>query len=135
MEKSFSLDQAKEVIESGIASAQQMLSDTSEIDRLLKQLEENLRDVPKVGDTLADVPLMIAMVKGYITKQYTEVSPKVIATIVSAFVYFVKSKDLISDDLPLVGRLDDIAVLGLALKLCEHELKAFAAFRDGTSQA
>ena len=119
----------KNVLESGIASAQQMLANTPQVDELLKQIEDKLRGIPNVGDTLADIPLMISMVKGYISKEYTEISPKVIATIISAFVYFIKGKDLISDDVPIVGHLDDIGVLALAVKLCEPELKAYAEFR------
>ena len=126
----FSLEQAKGVIDSGIASAQEMLSNTPQVDALLKQAEDMLKQIPNVGESLANVPLMISMVKSYLSKEYTEVSPKVIASIVSAFVYFVKGKDLVDDSIPLVGRLDDVAVLVLALKLCEPELKAYAQFRD-----
>ena len=74
---------------------------------------------------------MIAMVKSYINGSYKEVSPKVIASLVAAFLYLVKRKDLIPDNIPLVGHVDDLAVLGVALKICEPELKAFAAWRDG----
>ena len=38
-------------------------------------------------------------------------------------------KDLIPDYIPIVGIADDLAVMGLALKLSEPELKAFAEWR------
>ena len=41
------------------------------------------------------------------------------------------SADIISDNIPLVGRADDIAVVGLALKFVEPEVKAYKAWRDG----
>ena len=72
---------------------------------------------------------MVAMVKGWITQEYTQVSPKVIACLVGAIIYLVKQKDLISDKIPIIGYVDDIAVLGLALKLSEPELKAFSEWR------
>ena len=71
------------------------------------------------------------MVKSYITKEYSDVSPKVIATMVAAFLYLVKKKDIIPDNIPVLGMADDLAVLGLALKLSEPELAAFKDFRDG----
>lgn len=93
-------------------------------------MENKLQEVPAIGETLSDLPLMISMVKGYITKEYTEVSPKVIATMVGAFLYLVKKKDIIPDNIPIIGIADDLGVLGLALKMCEPELAAFKAFRD-----
>ena len=126
----FDLNAAKQAIENGMGEAQELIKDPSRIDALLVSLETALKDVPVAGDILADIPLTISMVKSYITKEYTEVSPKVIISLVSAFVYLLKKKDLIPDSVPLVGRVDDIAVLGFALKFVEPQLKEYAAWRD-----
>ena len=126
-----SIDKAKSLLEGGISEAQELIKNPSKVDDLLVQLENMLKEVPAVGETLADLPLMIAMIKGYITKQYSEVSPKVIATMVAAILYLVKRKDIIPDNIPVLGIADDLAVLGLALKLSGPELDAFRAFRDG----
>ena len=125
----FNLDQAKELLDKGIAEAQEIIKNPSKVDEILLQLEEKLRTVPAIGETLADLPLMIAMVKAWVKKEYTEVSPKVIACLVGAFLYLIKKKDLIPDYIPVVGIADDLAVLGLALKLSEPELKAFSEWR------
>ena len=129
----FSIEKAKGLLESGIAEAQTLIREPSKVDDVLVQLEDKLREVPAIGDTLSDLPLMISMVKSYITREYSEVSPKVIATLVGAFLYLVKKKDLISDAIPVIGIADDLAVLGLALKLSEPELRAYKEFRDGHS--
>ena len=130
------VDKAKDLLEQGMAEAQGLMKNASKVDDLLIQVEEALRSVPSIGGTLSQVPLMISMVKSYITGDYTEVSPKVIATLIAGFIYAVKKKDLISDSIPIVGHVDDLAVMGLALKLSEKELKAFAEWRaaqaDGT---
>ena len=131
----FSVEKAKSVLDSGIAEAQELIRDPSKVDDLLIQLENRLREIPAVGETLSDLPLMISMVKGYITREYTQVSPKVIATIVAAILYMVKKKDIIPDNIPMIGIADDLAVLALALKISEPELEAFRAFRDGRRQA
>ena len=130
-----SLDKAKALLDSGIAEAQELIKEPSKVDDVLIQLENKLKEVPAIGETLSDLPLMISMVKGYITKEYSEVSPKVIATMVAAFLYLIKKKDIISDKIPVIGMADDLAVLGLALKLSEPELEAFKAFRDGKREA
>lgn len=130
MSELFSMDKAKELLNGGMSKAQELLKDTSKVDDLLVQLEAKLKEVPNVGGVLANVPLMASMVKGYITKEYTEVSPKVIVTLISAFIYVVKGKDLIPDNIPVLGQLDDIAMIGLALTFVEPELRAYEAWRD-----
>ena len=118
----------------GMAEAQGLMKNASKVDDLLIQVEEALRAVPSIGGTLSQVPLMISMVKSYITGDYTEVSPKVIATLIAGFIYAVKKKDLIADNIPVIGMADDLGVLGLALKFCEPELTAYKAFRDGKKE-
>ena len=125
----FNLDQARGLLDNGIEEAQQVIQNPSKVDEILVQLEEKLKEVPSVGKTLSEVPLMIAMVKAWITKDYTEVSPKVIACLVGAMIYLIKKKDLISDNIPIIGIADDLGVMALALKLSEPELKAFAEWR------
>ena len=129
-----SVEKAKALLDGGIAEAQELIREPSKIDDVLLKLEKKLQDVPAIGQTLSDLPVMISMVKGYITKEYSDVSPKVIATLVGAFIYLVKKKDIISDDIPVIGIADDLVVLGLALKLSEPELNAFKEFREGKNE-
>ena len=126
----FNMEQAQGLLDKGIEEAQEVIQNPSKVDEILVQLEEKLKSVPVIGSTLSDLPLMIAMIKAWIKKEYTEVSPKVIACLVGAVLYLLKKKDLISDSIPVIGIVDDLAVLGLALKLSEPELKAYAAWRD-----
>ena len=130
----FGVERAQEVLDSEIAEAEEVLNNPSKMDDILVQLEEKLKTVPVIGSTLSDLPLMIAMITAWITKEYTVVSPKVIACLVGAVLYLIKRKDLISDSVPIVGHIDDLAVMGLALKLSEQELQAFAEWRDGQKE-
>lgn len=123
------MDQAKSVLENTAKQAEGILNDPSLVDNILIQLEEKLKQVPAIGETLSDLPLMIAMIKGYITKQYDQVSPKVIALMLGSFIYLVKKDDLLHDNIPVLGIADDIAVVGLALKLCNKELTDFSEWR------
>ena len=131
----FSMEQAQEVLNKGIKEAEEVVKNPSKVDEILIQLEEKLKGVPVIGYTLADLPLMIAMIKAWIKKEYTVVSPKVIACLVGAILYLIKKKDIINDSVPFVGHMDDLAVMGLALKLSENELKAFAEWRNAGNKA
>ena len=46
----------------------------------------------------------------------------------------MKKNDLISDKIPVLGIADDLAVLGLALKLSEAELNDFSEWRKAKNE-
>ena len=119
-----------EILNKATTEAKDFINNPSRLDQLLVNLENTLQKVPVIGESVSELPTMIAMVKSWIKKEYA-VSGKVLATMVGAFLYVVKDKDLISDNIPLVGRADDIAVVGLALKFVEPEVKAYKAWREG----
>ena len=122
-------EKAKEALADLTGSAEDLLTDTGKLEALLQQLEQKLLAVPSAGTALAKVPLMISMIRSYITKEYTEVSPKVIATLVAAIIYLLKGKDLIPDNIPVLGYADDIAIFAAAFMLDEPELNAYAQWR------
>ena len=133
-----SFDKAKEILGGFTAQAQDMLADSSKVEAALQALESKMKEIPAIGEGLSRLPLMISMIRGYITKEYTDVSPKVIASMLCAVLYLLTGKDLIRDDIPVVGMLDDIAVASAAFMLSEKELDAYAAWReakDGTVTA
>jgi uncharacterized membrane protein YkvA (DUF1232 family) len=131
MAEDFNLDKAKEIIEGGIAQAQELINDPAKVDELIAQIQQQLQNLPDTFKTAAaNVPLMIDMVKAYMTQEYTEVSPKVVASLVATFLYLLKGKDLIPDNVPVLGIADDLAVATFAMTLCEPELKAFDTWRS-----
>ena len=133
-----SFDKAKEILGGFTAQAQDMLKDGSKVEAALEALEAKMKEIPTIGEGLSRMPLMISMIRAYITKEYTEVSPKVVASMLCAVLYLVKGRDLIRDDIPVVGLVDDLAVAGAAFMLSEKELDAYAAWReakDGTVTA
>lgn len=135
MDSVINLNKAKEILDSGVGKAEEMLKDNEQINALLAQINQKLEQYPVLAETVKDVPVMIDMVKCYITKEYTVVSPKVVASLVSAFLYLVSRKDLIPDSVPVLGILDDIAVIGLAVKFSAPELKAFADWKSAKNAA
>ena len=127
---SIDLIESQKLLNTVISKVKSIIRNPADVDKILIQLEEKLKTVPVAGTVLADVPLMIAMIKAWIKKEYTVVSTKVIISLVGAALYIVNRNDLIPDSWPLIGMIDDLAVLGLALKISEPELKAFSAWRD-----
>ena len=127
----FKPEDVQQILENGVSQAQEILSDPAKIDELLQQLQQSVKELPSsAGEALSRIPLMASMVKGYVTQEYTAVSPKVVASLVSAFLYLVTKKDLINDSIPLLGLVDDVAVIALAMKINEAELDAYQQWRD-----
>ena len=132
MAEQFTIDWAKNIIDENVQKAQTFIDDPEQIQGLLDQLQEKLKDLPSsVGNAFSNVPVMVDMVKSYVTREYTEVSPKVIISLVAAFVYLVKKEDVIPDNIPIVGFADDLAVATVAMMINEPELNAFAAWKAG----
>ena len=130
MAEQFSAEWAKGVIDENVQKAQSFVDNPEQLDGLLDQLQEKLKGLPDtVSNAFNNVPVMAQMVKSYITREYTEVSPKVIVSLVATFLYLVKRNDLINDSIPLVGYADDLAVATVAMAINEPELKAFADWK------
>lgn len=120
---------AEDFLNDSAKEADKILEEPSKVDEILKKIEEKLKEVPVIGEKLSDVPLMISMIKSYVTKEYTNVSKKVIALMLGSLLYLIKRRDLIPDNKFLVGYADDIAVITLALKLCDKELNEYKEWR------
>ena len=129
MSSPIDLEKAKAALGEFAGQAEQLLKDPSQVEALLQKLEERMKEIPTVGGALSRLPLMISMIRGYITREYTAVSPKVVVSMLAAVIYLLKGKDLIPDRVPLLGYADDLAVLGAAFYLSEAELQAYARWR------
>ena len=129
MAGAISAEKAKEALNGFKEQAEELLKNKPKLEELLQQAEEKVKNVPGVGDALAKFPLMISMIRAYITKEYTEVSTKVIVTMVCALIYLISGNDLIPDSKPVVGMLDDIAVVVAAFTLVSPELTAYEQWR------
>ena len=131
MADKFSAEWAKGVINDGYEKAKGFVEDPEQMQGLLDSLQEKVKDLPDtVATAFKNVPLMASMVKSYVTREYTDVSPKVVISLVSAFIYLIKQKDLISDDIPIVGYADDVAVATVVMAICEPELRAYQEWRE-----
>ena len=134
MESPISMEKAKEALNGFKEQAEELLKDGSKVEQLLQQAEQKVKDVPGVGAALSKLPLMLSMIRGYITKEYTEVSPKVIITMICALIYLISGKDLIPDSKPVIGMVDDLAVVSAAFVMVNPELEAYAKWREEKGQ-
>ena len=80
---------------------------------------------------IEDGQLLIAIVKDYWSGAYRQVPYGAIASIVFTLIYVLNPFDLVPDMLPLIGQLDDVAVMGACLILVEQDLHKYKDWKQG----
>ena len=126
---------AQKELERGYDEAKKILNDKDRLERLLQRLEKKLKVIPMVGDMLANVPVMVSLVRSYIKKEYTDIPIGTIIAIISAVVYIVSPVDIIPDFIPGMGYLDDAAVVVACLKLVGGDVEEYVKWRDESKGA
>ena len=117
-----SFDQSKK-------KAKKILNDKDKMDLFLERLEKKLSLIPVAGGMLAEIPVLISLVKAFIEKRYANVPIGTVIAIVGALLYFLSPIDLVPDLLPAIGLVDDAAVIALALKLVHDDVKEYQSWK------
>lgn len=110
--------------------AKKILNDKDKMDLFLERLEKKLALIPIAGGILAEIPVLISLVKAYLQKRYAKVPIGTIIAIVGALLYFLSPIDLVPDLLPAIGLIDDAAVIALALKLVHDDVTEFKSWKE-----
>lgn len=79
---------------------------------------------------IEDGQLLIAIVKDYWSGAYRQVPYGAIASIVFTLIYVLNPFDLVPDMLPLIGQLDDVAVMGACSMLVERDLHKYKDWKQ-----
>jgi uncharacterized membrane protein YkvA (DUF1232 family) len=77
-----------------------------------------------------DGKLLISVVKDYLAGKYRVIPWGVIASIVFSLIYVLNPLDLVPDVLPIIGQVDDVAVMGAVLLMVEQDLHKYKIWRD-----
>ena len=76
-----------------------------------------------------DVQTFFQMLGDYWNGSYREVPFATIAAIVGALAYLICPIDVIPDFIPVIGLLDDAAVIAICLKLVRTDIAAYRAWK------
>ena len=97
------------------------------------ELQEKMRNDPKLKRFLADGRIFFEMVHDYYRGRYREVPYWSIAAIVAALIYILSPVDLLPEVLPVVGVMDDVAVFAVCLTLVRADVERYREWRDQLS--
>lgn len=98
------------------------------IRNVLKEAENKLDEFPKMESMKDDVRTVIALLRDYVDKKYTDIPFNSMTTLLGTLLHMVKPIDLIPDKIPVIGQSDDAAVMKMALKVCGGEIEKYRAW-------
>jgi uncharacterized membrane protein YkvA (DUF1232 family) len=103
-----------------------------DVEKVLAKAEEIRRRFETggpLGKFVDDFKLLIAVVKDYWSGRYRKIPFWTIAAIVAALLYVLNPLDLIPDFIPIVGQIDDAAVVAACLLLVRQDLHRYKKWK------
>jgi len=80
------------------------------------------------------IPLFFGMLKDFFTKKYKEIPGGTIAAILGTLLYIFSPIDVIPDFIPVIGLVDDAAVVALCLKLVSLDVEKYKTWKENSSK-
>ncbi len=120
---------SEEIVKDGAQNVTQ-----KDIQKVISRSEELQRKFSARGPLarfVEDGKLLMSIVKDYWAGAYRQVPYGVIASSVFTLIYVLNPFDMVPDVLPLIGQLDDVAVLGACLLMIEHDLQTYKDWKVG----
>ncbi len=103
-----------------------------DIEKAVKKTDEVYR---KVADSsilsreFAKVRLLGMLLKDYWNGVYTELPSKTLVAIAIVFIYILNPIDLIPDFIPILGQMDDVAMLLFVWKLISEDVRDYSLWK------
>ncbi len=88
------------------------------------------RHSDEIGQIRTDLPVLLRLIRAWLGGEYHRIPLKAIVLIVAAVLYFLNPLDLIPDFIPVIGYLDDAAVLGYVLRTLHDELERYREWEE-----
>jgi len=127
MKKNFSQDDIK-------SQFQKLVSETkaTDIEKVIKNenaLLEKVLSSSFLRKELAKIKLLLKMINDYWNGNYKEIPLGTILAVVVALIYILNPIDLIPDFLPVIGQMDDLAMLLFVWDKISEDVKTYALWK------
>jgi uncharacterized membrane protein YkvA (DUF1232 family) len=119
-----------------IENGAQKVTDT-ELEKVVNKSEDIKKKFTASGPLkrfIEDGQLLISVVKDYRAGTFRQVPYGTIAAIAFTLIYVFNPLDLVPDVLPIVGQIDDAAVVAACMMLVEHDLYTYKMWKQGKEE-
>ena len=103
-----------------------------DIERAVREsdkIREKVESSSVLSKEFAKVRLLLMLLKDYWEGNYTELPYRTIIAIVVALLYILNPIDLIPDIIPILGQMDDLAMLMFVWKMISEDVKDYALWK------
>jgi uncharacterized membrane protein YkvA (DUF1232 family) len=94
-----------------------------------EELRKRFESGGPLGEFVDDFKLLFAVVRDYGKGRYRKIPFWSVAAIVAGFLYVLNPFDLIPDFIPLVGQIDDAAVIAACLLMVRQDLHKYKKWK------
>jgi uncharacterized membrane protein YkvA (DUF1232 family) len=105
----------------------------ADVDKVVAKSEEiksRFRSGGPLGRFVDDGRLLVSMVKDYWSRSYRQMPYATAGAAVVALLYVLNPLDFVPDVLPLIGQVDDAAVIAACLVLIEQDLYKYRQWKE-----
>ena len=104
--------------------------DVEKVVQKSEEIKKRFRSGGPLGRFVEDGRLLVSMVRDYWSKAYRQVPYATIGAGVVALLYVLNPFDFMPDVLPLIGQVDDAAVVAACLVLIEQDLYRYRQWKE-----
>ena len=117
-------EKVNQILKEQAEKAKSILDNREEMLRLLVNAEEKIRSSEALA-SVEGLSAMINAVRSYVYGNGSGISEEGAAVMTGTLQYLTESEDYFADNTPVIGLLDDMAVIWAALERVKPELQAF----------
>ena len=125
----FSKERIEAQLEKRTKRAIRLISDNRRATAIVKKILNKAKRIKGMRRYIDNIESMCYLVRDYANCKYTDVSNKKVVLIASALIYILTPIDLVPDIIPVIGHLDDIAVIAYVLRSMRVELVKYNVWR------
>lgn len=112
--------------------AEKEAEEPSRVRSIARRAAEKFREHrPQLGAIRDDLPVLLRLARAWGRGEYRQVPWKSVVVLVAGLLYFLAPVDAIPDFIPVLGFVDDAAVLTYVLRTLKGDVRAFEEWEAG----
>jgi uncharacterized membrane protein YkvA (DUF1232 family) len=114
-----------------VASARRLIEHPEQLRQIVDDAFIKMRKhSDAIREIAADLQIILRLIKAWLAGGYKDISTKSIVILIGAILYFLNPFDAIPDTIPVLGYVDDVAVVGWIVKTLKDEIEKFRVWES-----